>query len=258
MKKTFRFTGFILISIVSCSFLSCSSDSDENPLIVTPASISMHYEDTQQLQAEGATSWLSSDEFVAKVSSTGLVTANHVGKTEIIVSNGKKNTTCEVTVTPEYNLYDDPILQWGASMSTIQSLETHKKLSSSSSDVISYDYSFGNNPCAMGYSFENGKLKAVMAMLDYSLYLKTGYYLLERYQPAAETDDYDFLFVDALSKDKCKTAVYFTTQKSGRNTYTVIMYMDFSKLSSSTRSVIGYNSEMMKMLQEVARILENQ
>lgn len=248
MKKASSFTGFIMLTIASFWLQSCSKDDSEEPLIVTPASISMHYEDTQQLSAEGATSWLSNDEFVAKVNSSGLITANHVGTTEIIVSNGKKNATCSVTVTPEYYLYDDPILNWGASKAEIESAEKHKKVSSSNSDMLTFDYSFGSNACVMGYSFENGKLKNIMAMFDYSLYLRAGYYLLERYQPIAAGNDYDYVLIDALKKEKCKTIVYFAAYKSGKTTYTTIMYSDYSSIkSASTRSVAEYNPEMNKM-----------
>lgn len=257
MKKNLSLIGLILMSSLLISFTSCSGDSEE-PLVVTPKSLSMHFEDTQQLNADGATSWISNDEFVAKVNSSGLVTGNHVGKTEIVVSDGNRTTTCDVTITPEYYLYDDPILEWGTSKSIIESSEKHEKATSSSADVLTYNYSFGTNACAMGYSFENGKLKSVMAMMAYSLYLKTGYYLLERYQPIASGNDYDYLLVDALKPEKCKNAIYFRSYTSGKNTYTTVMYMDYSSLSSSkTRSSQVYNEEFEKMQEELVNILKN-
>lgn len=257
MKNFFRFTGLIVLTITNFWFLSCSKDSDEEPLTVTPSSVSMHYEDTQQLKAEGATKWLSSDEFVAKVNSSGLITANHVGTTEIVASDGNRTANCKVTVTPEYYLYDDPILEWGVSMANIESAEKHKKVGSSSSTMLSYDYSFDSNACAMGYTFENGKLKNVLAMFSYSLYLRAGYYLLERYQPITAGDDYDYILVDALKAEKCKTVVYFTTYKSGTTTYVTILYSDYSSFNnSSTRSVTDYNPEIYKMQKILANTIE--
>ena len=47
---------------------SCGDDKeDDSPttLSVTPGSISLYYEDTQQLSAAGATSWSSENEFIA-------------------------------------------------------------------------------------------------------------------------------------------------------------------------------------------------
>lgn len=237
MKKTFRFLGFMLVSAMSYGLISCGGDGDEDPVItVTPASISMHYEDTQQLSANGATSFTSNDEFVAKVDQKGLVTGGHVGTTQIIASNGKKTAICEVTITPEYNLYDTPILEWGASKSTILSKETHET-KDSGDKTLGSNYSKGSTSCLVMYVFENDKLSAVMATLDESMYLSTGYYLLERYQPIGESEGM-FVFLDALSKDKATTMIgYEQTKISGYNVVSV-MYMPSLK-SSSVRSALN-------------------
>lgn len=44
--------------------------------------------------------WTSNNESIASVSDTGLVTANGIGHTQIVVSCGEVSTGCEVTVTP--------------------------------------------------------------------------------------------------------------------------------------------------------------
>ena len=75
MKKTFRLAGLMLMVITSFNFMSCGGDDDEPNISVTPTSVVMHYDDTQQLKAEGttATSWTVEDEFIASVEQTGLV-----------------------------------------------------------------------------------------------------------------------------------------------------------------------------------------
>lgn len=246
--------AYLTAMFIPFAVCSCSGD-DESPLVVTPASVSMHYDETQQLSAEGATSWLTNDEFVAKVDSKGLVTARHIGNTQIVVSDGKRTATCEVTVTPEYSLYDDPILDWGASKSSIQSKEKHEKGTSSDSNILVYNYTFGNNVCVMGYTFENGKLKSVTAMMDNSLYLRTGYYLIERFQPVAATKDYDYVFVDAMETNKVKTIVYFALYKSGSKTYTTVIYGDYAAYSSKTRS--ANDEDVQKQMSEMVSSLEN-
>ena len=69
MKKYFRFVGLVMMAVMSYGITACGSDDDDNSggLSVSPNSVSMHFEDTKQLKADGATSWSSEDEFVATV-----------------------------------------------------------------------------------------------------------------------------------------------------------------------------------------------
>lgn len=255
MKRYSYFSSFIIVTVAGYCLSSCSSSKEEDPLVVSPASISMHYEDTKQLKADGATSWYSNDEFVAKVNSSGLVTGNHVGETEIVVSDGSRSAICKVTITPEYYLYDDPILQWGTSMSSIKSLETHKRANSTSDNVLVYDYSFGSKSCLMGYTFKNGALQGVMAMLNVSMYADVAYYLLERFQPVAAGDNYDYVLIDAMEKDKCKTIVYLSTQKIDNSIVLTVLYADPS-IVSSTRTIKEYGPEIEVMQKEMIRFFE--
>lgn len=69
----------------------------------TDITISMSEGNTHQLTAkqsgfEGTLKWSSSDEKVATVSETGLVTAQGSGETIITVTNGKASATCKVKV----------------------------------------------------------------------------------------------------------------------------------------------------------------
>jgi hypothetical protein len=221
--------------LIATGFVSCSHDDDDSGIAVTPQSVSMHFEDTQQLKAEGATTWTSNDKFVATVNQNGLVTGGHVGSTQIIASDGKHSAKCDITITPKYFLYDDPILDWGITPSKVRSSETHEFFSESSTELLMYDYTYGSNICILGYSFKNNKLNSVMVMLPSSQYAAAGLYLLERYMPVTEVDDY-FGFVDAYEKSDVKTLVLFGTTSSGNTRYTTIMYGDYKSTSSSSRS----------------------
>lgn len=233
MKKYFKFVCLVMMAVVSYGLTACGNDDDDDNggLSVTPNSVSMHYDETKQLKADGATSWSSEDEFVATVDAKGLVTGEHVGKTKIIASSGKSRGICDVEITPEYTLYTDPILNWGASMSTIKS-EVNKELLSSDEKTLTYKYTIGSDPCVMGYSFENSKLKTVVALFAYSYYLKAGYYLIERFQPVYSEND-QYLFIDAMKPEKAKTAVLFSTTKSGSTTLVSIIYTDYNTLGNS-------------------------
>lgn len=250
--------SFVLL-IATCACLSLSSCSKENEedvqVTLSPSYISMYYEGTKQLSAENATSWRTEDDFVAEVDNKGLVTGGHVGKTKIIASNGKHSAFCEVTVIPKYNLYDTPIIDWGASMSTIQNKETHvKTATTTSTNSIGYNYSKNSsNPCGVVYYFNEGKLSNIMVLLDYLSYPEAGLYLLERYQPFyAEKTDYAALFADAYTKDKWKTGVGIQTPTVSGTKVTLIMYFPASNLPS-----MQDNSRSVSLTEKGSDIIDN-
>ena len=209
---------------------SCSKDDDngtEQEVTINPKSISLYAEETFQLSATNAVAWSIGDDFIAKVDNKGLVTGGHVGTTTITAKNGRYSATCEVTVNPKYNLYDTPVLDWGASMSAIQSKETHSKSSSSSSStMLAYDYSKNGTSYALFYFFEGGRMSRIVVYTDYLLYVNATKYLQERYYPMyAEKTDYFLMFADAYTKDKMKTVVGIQTTKLSGTDMTMISYI---------------------------------
>ena len=258
MKKNYLYLmGIALVTMFGVSFISCGNDDEEDSaIVVTPASVSMHYEDTKQLKADGATNWSTSNDFVATVDSKGLVTGGHVGKAEIIASNGSSSGVCEIEITPEYSLYDDPYLNWGASLSTVKNA-INKELVSSDEKSLIYKYYIGNDVCAVDYVFENNKLQSVLFLFSYTYYLRAGYYLLERFQPVYEGNGY-FGFADALTTEKAKTYVLYGQYKSGNTTLTSIFYSSSSAISSSrdTRSAMEKSSKMEEYQSKLAKYLE--
>jgi hypothetical protein len=235
LKMTKRIILMLLLGFSYLCITSCSKENDEDiQVTITPSNITMNYEGTKQLSAVNATSWSTEDDFVAEVDGKGLVTGGHVGKTKIIASNGRNSAFCEVTVIPKYNLYDTPIIEWGASMTTITNKETHEKGSTSNPKTLDYNYSKNSNePCLVVYNFEDGKLSNVMVVLKYLSYADAGLYLLERYQPVyAEKTNYTAIFADAYTKDKWKTVVGIQTKTLSGTKLTLIMYLPASKLPS--------------------------
>lgn len=234
------------VFLVCLLSVSCSKDDNETDtqVTITPTSISLYYEDTQQLSATNATSWNTEDEFVAEVNKNGLVTGGHVGTTKIVASNGKSSAICEVTIKPKYNLYDTPILDWNASTSSIKSQETHTFSSSSSSTILAYDYTkSSSNPCIVMYEFENNKLYSVSVFIDYQFHGYATNYLLERYQPVySDKTSYTAIFADAYDKSKWRTCVGLGTVTISGTKLTRIMFMPASSLPSfqtNTRSAIA-------------------
>ena len=149
--------GIILMCVMGIVLTSCGSDDDDDakPLEVSPRSVSMKYDESQQLSASGATSWRSENEFVATVDQNGLVKGNHIGSTDIIVSNGSTSGKCSVTITPKYAFFDLPVLSWGVGETAIRNAETHGT-PEKSGDYLLYKYDNGTIPVVVMYSFKNG------------------------------------------------------------------------------------------------------
>ncbi|MCR5513488.1 MAG: Ig-like domain-containing protein [Prevotella sp.] len=228
--------GIILMCVMCGVSTSCGDDkSDDSPttLSVNPSSVSLYYEGTQQLSASGVTSWSSENEFVAKVDAKGLVTANHVGSTNILASNGNAMGRCAVTVKPKYNCYDTPLLNWGASASAISAAETHTASSSSSSTSLGYGYTNGSVTSVVLYMFENNALKSVGVLASYSNYAQIALYLLERYQPIAKDDDGNYYFIDSMDTKTANNVIALSTTTVSNSKMTMVLYMPNSQKASA-------------------------
>ena len=111
MRKIFSLAS-ILIGIM---LISCSNEKEkETGLVITPTSINCHFNEETQINVISGkdVTFKSNDEFVAQVSEKGKVVALHIGSTEVIASSGEKKAICKVIVSPKYNLFEEPTLNW--------------------------------------------------------------------------------------------------------------------------------------------------
>ncbi len=107
--------------VAPLALASCSSD--EEGVSLDRSSLDLNYKATATLTpSEKNGNWSSDNEFVATVNKDGEVTAKHVGQAKITYSTSNGSATCVVKVSPTDNKFMLPILNWGASFSTIQSL----------------------------------------------------------------------------------------------------------------------------------------
>lgn len=166
-------------------FTACSSD-DDSSLTLDKTSITLRYEGTQKLTASEDANWSTENEFFAEVDNNGLVTGGHVGQTYITATGASGSAKCLVEVVPEYNTYKAPVCEFGATMEDINSKES-RTLYDLTTDQLVYR---GENSAVqlVLYKFESGKLKAVGVFIDMSYATEVAKYLLERYQPAANSD----------------------------------------------------------------------
>lgn len=243
MKKiTFLFLTSLLIFSVGCS-------KDDDNVSVRESSISLYYEDTYQLTATGSNriQWSSDDEFVAKVSRNGLVTANHVGTTYIRASSRPSDPKCRVTVAPKYNFYKEPIADW-----TLTKSDIIRKLGTPDSDdgnTISYK---GDDVALLDmYIFgDNGKLESSTVAFRFSQLSNVLYFLQERHQPVAVIRPYSAMFINAMTRDEA--TLWVATQGSFSDGICIAMYGNIANLSKTrTYNEGGIMDNVIKIYKEL-------
>lgn len=229
MKKLF---GMMAIMVMATWFFtSCSSDDDDN-IVLSESSVTMKCEDTKTLKASGdVNTWKSENEFVATVSEGGVITAEHVGETNIMASGNGGSAMCKVTVEGKYNYYIEPLCKKGITKSDVKKYES-RELKSETDDGLYYT---GENSMvgAVAYSFDDsGKLKMALVMLPHhnstTLAKQLTSFLLERYKYAADLDGV-YSFVDANRLADATKIVYMQVAPKGYSNYVCITYSPYEK-----------------------------
>ncbi len=110
MRKSFF---CIAIACMTTLFVSCSSEEDEGSK-KWPSAITLYIGETFSLA--GASSYVSSNEFVLQVDERFLakkeITAYHVGRSTLTVTDNNGPHIIDVTVKGRYNSYPDPVTEW--------------------------------------------------------------------------------------------------------------------------------------------------
>ena len=241
MKKTFRFVGLMMMAVLSYGMTACGGDDgdDNGGIDTSPISLSSGKDKTIQ----GADTITSSNKFVA-YANKNVVHGWHVGEATLVV-NGKSSIS--ISVLPNYHLYNDPICEWGCSMDYVKKNQKQGTLNSKSNDtVLAYDNAGGAT--LLAYTFENGKLKGVVAMVSTNHTSTLGDYLAERYLmiPLYEGENTYFAGMDGLEKESAKTFVYMDLYNT--STWSIVYG---STASLSTRSNV--KNEEVTTIKEMLR-----
>lgn len=132
---------------------------------------------TAQVQRKFSTGYNRAGRIMDQLEATGIVSP---------ATGASGSAKCLVEVVPEYNTYKAPVCEFGATMEDINSKES-RTLYDLTTDQLVYR---GENSAVqlVLYKFESGKLKAVGVFIDMSYATEVAKYLLERYQPAANSD----------------------------------------------------------------------
>ncbi len=171
MKKLF------LLAVVSAFVMASCSKNEEKDVSLLKKSYTLYHSQTESVQGENVIDldWYSENEFVATVSD-GVIEGQFVGETN--VNDPAYGLSFSVEVKPKYNLYDEPNMDWGASITTIKN--RYGTPYYSDSEMLLYKSSNNSVPYYM-YYFENGRLKYSYALVKLSASSALVDFLTERY-----------------------------------------------------------------------------
>lgn len=245
--KTIRFWSMMLAVLALPFVTSCGSDdNDEDNVDTSPISI---YSDGEKV-IEWADTITSSNSFVAYATGNK-VSAFHVGETSLLV-NGKH--TISIKVKPLYNLYDDPVNNWGCTVDYVKSHQTQGTLSDKSTETtLTYENAGGAS--YLVYMFENGKLASIGAIVSTNHASTYGKYLAERYIMTTyyEGSKSYFIGIDGLTSETSTT--FIRMEVSSANYITTIYVPVSSAKSRETRSIDNqdrFNRYAKKLLEVVS------
>lgn len=221
--KTLRFLGIVLMTILlSVSFAACSSDDDDNDSSESFKNLELVAGNTAVIENGSGVTWASENEYIASVSGN-TITAKRVGTVKISSTKG----SFDVTVTPQYTLYDDPCMKWGCSTSYVKSFMSDYTFLGEKGDYLIYT---GKGAASyVQYRFSDAALTGVAVYVPTSYLDELAAFISERYIYAAKLDD----ATGHLSPDK-KNVVYVTATKLGSTYYYMVYYTDFSQKSSTS------------------------
>lgn len=126
----------ICVSCVAClvALIGCSQEK-EIPELKT--SISLYVGEQEQIEVNLPVTWSTDTPFVAEVDDEGVVTANHVGRAEVVASTSTGHTTCVVEVKPRYHTFVEPYYElFGQDGAAVIAKEKRKLVEKSEVELI--------------------------------------------------------------------------------------------------------------------------
>jgi hypothetical protein len=196
-------TFFVCLAL-SASLLACKK---EPVLTLEQTSVSLKSGDNFTIKASGFDSYLfnTQEEYIAKVSSTGVVTAQKIGKTNIVVKAEDKVAYFNVEVAPLYNFFKEPIMEWG--MLRAQLISKLGTPASSTADGVGYTSSSTIAPMTV-YLFDSKGLYASSIIINSNYSSQLGSFMVERYITVSVNEaEYKVYFINGLTLQKATTLI---------------------------------------------------
>ncbi|MDE5652351.1 MAG: Ig-like domain-containing protein [Muribaculaceae bacterium] len=158
--------AMMLALALPLAFASCGDDDPVTSISLDKTAEAVDYGKTVTLSADvKKVNWSSSNEFVATVDGNGVVTAKHVGTATITAEKDGASASCKVTVNPVDNSFALPILNWGASLTSVKNSVTDMTLLSESSSILMYAADASYAYPWYTYSFGTSGLRGSMISL---------------------------------------------------------------------------------------------
>ena len=243
MKKSV----LLMFAIMAMVLSGCSSDDDENNSIVLDSKEVVIYSgDKYQIEAKSdkSISYQSEDEYHARVSTSGLISANKVGETNILLNNGYDSKTVKVIVKGKINLYPEPYLKWNVSKNEL--IKLLGKPDKESLDAITYNNYSSTAPSVIYMFNENNTLKGVGVLVRASYSSQLGTFLAERYF-AYQSQDYTIYFVNNYSPDLVSMGVGAMLYNTS---YWIVAYAPFN---AKTKSMQFTSEDFVKEINKIIR-----
>ena len=224
MKKPF----LTIVTVLLFLFISCEKDDEVDKMItLTSAEITLYPNEEHQIEATSNTTitYFSENNYHASVTELGLVTAEFVGETIIVLSNDNDTKKVQITVKPKNNLYPEPNLEFGISRTAL--IEKYGVPDAETEAGIAYDNYSNAAPIVMYFFDENNKLEITSVMVKTQFSSSLGTFLSERYLPI---DSENFIFINSLELEN-------TTMLIGADLYNLSYWrVLYAPYSSSTKS----------------------
>lgn len=183
-----------LVSFCAMALLSCGKESPK--LTVTPTDIVLYADGTKQITTNATDATFEvKDDFYASVESNGIVTANKVGETDIIVSSAYGSASIPVTVLPQYTLYPDVDMLIGKNLSAVTAVMGSSYETTTNNGKPMYMYKNPTSYCeGIGFVFSGNTCDMILVAIPTTHTTKITKALIERYDVAGMSNDiYYFL-----------------------------------------------------------------
>lgn len=220
---------FLLLAVIMAStsavFTSCSSDDDEPERfsnIARVIEIKKYVGYDFKVEDYRSEDIFESDNPFVATAENGVITLKHVG--EATVTHNKKKY--QITSIPT-RLYNEPLLDFGASKGDVVEFEK-RKLKSADGDNLVYE---GDGECITGVSYrfdDKGKLNSVYLIFYHFDGLWDYYWkqILNQRYGIAEDSDGSIIYLNNEPK-KADIMVIYTPYMKGYNSYGHIIYAPY-------------------------------
>ena len=236
----------MLMCVAIISFSACSED-EEISFSINKRHYTLKPNKTTNIDGVGLSniSWKSSNEFVA-TAVDGEIKSEYVGNCTLLYEH--EHFVLTVSVEPQYTLYTEPKLSWGASLSKIKA-ENGTPYYVSSNLLI---YKSGNSVAPYNvYYFESGCLSSVGVIVNMNYYQQLVNFLTERYMVTSLNYSNIIATFAHMCGKKSQPQIDYVVGLGYESTFNGIL-VGYSQ-SSSTKSVSSNNefNDMLKCLENL-------